>query len=551
MKYGIESEPEAIKKYEEQTNSIVATSGLWVNPKYPFLGCSPDGLVDQDGIIEIKSLKIFKFNTIDSIILPGQTSVPKDTISRQCFTLNDGKCELKRSHDYYYQIQMQLLVTERNFCDFILYAKNGPVSIERIFRDEVLIDEISSVLSLFWMRVIAPEIFEMRVPRNLHPFILPDCKQGNSICSPSLKQEESEEISLPEENDLHTDKVAGDDPATMKFYNKEELDIANFLACSMTNPAAKQASSNIDDLIVFPWGGITSDGIKLVNTCPVDNWLMIIFQAMVKSKKLNLEELDAVGQVISNALHLIDLNRYSDAKIEILPNKLPVRRNLINFYAGEDELFLKHLFPHMKNESTTTCNLETCPCPLSIVTASHMTLGLPSEHHANCNIVLESLDTWLHPPTARCGRKFTSQPPQDTPHFQNVSLDDSGNAVGVSWHCSGKRSYSPRVLFNLNRFLIFSVDVLSRPAVTFPANLPALTLDQVPSLISVSGQEFTFNGATLWNGSHYISVFQFNNMWLMYDGLREYNRHGTGLSYSQTKFEQPKDYYLSYLVYCI
>ena len=28
MKYGIESEPEAIKKYEEQTNSVVATSGL-------------------------------------------------------------------------------------------------------------------------------------------------------------------------------------------------------------------------------------------------------------------------------------------------------------------------------------------------------------------------------------------------------------------------------------------------------------------------------------------------------------------------------------------
>ena len=93
--------------------------------------------------------------------------------------------------------------------------------------------------------------------------------------------------------------------------------------------------------------------------------------------------------------------------------------------------------------------------------------------------------------------------------------------------------------------------MLSRPAVTFPANLPALTLDQVPSLISVSGQEFTFNGAILWNGSHYISVFQFNNMWLMYDGLGEYNRHGTGLSCSQTKFEQPKDYYLSYLVYCI
>ena len=31
------------------------------------------------------------------------------------------------------------MVTERTFCDFVLYAKNGPVSIERIYRDEPLI----------------------------------------------------------------------------------------------------------------------------------------------------------------------------------------------------------------------------------------------------------------------------------------------------------------------------------------------------------------------------------------------------------------------------
>ena len=56
MKYGLECEPKAIDKYEEQTKTTVCDSGLWVNPKYPFLGCSPDGLVGEDGIIEIKSL---------------------------------------------------------------------------------------------------------------------------------------------------------------------------------------------------------------------------------------------------------------------------------------------------------------------------------------------------------------------------------------------------------------------------------------------------------------------------------------------------------------
>ena len=42
---------------------------------------------------------------------------------------------------------------------------------------------------------------------------------------------------------------------------------------------------SMTDLIVVPWGGETTTGIRLVNTCPIDNWLMI-FQALERSKKL-------------------------------------------------------------------------------------------------------------------------------------------------------------------------------------------------------------------------------------------------------------------------
>ena len=93
---------------------------------------------------------------------------------------------------------MQLLVTERKFCDFILYAENGPVSIERIFRDELLTDEILKLLTLFWMRVIAPEIFEMRVPRNLYPFILLDKKQVDCVSSSSPEQDLEENFTAEE-----------------------------------------------------------------------------------------------------------------------------------------------------------------------------------------------------------------------------------------------------------------------------------------------------------------------------------------------------------------
>ena len=102
-------------------------------------------------------------------------------------------------------------------------------------------------------------------------------------------------------------------------------------------------------------------------------------------------------------------------------------------------------------------------------------------------------------------------------------------------------------MLNLKSFVIASVDVLSRPN----NNLPILTMDQVPAVISISGKDFSLFGATLWNGSHYISMFKFDGVWLMYDGIKEYNRKGSGIVYSHTKFKEPQGYSLSYLVYCI
>ena len=173
MKYGLYSEADAIQKYESQTKKVISPSGLWVNPKFPFLACSPDGLVGKDGLIEIKSLKLFKEHSIDAVCNDKGNLISKHIINRQCFSLKDNKCTLKKSHSYYYQIQMQLLITERTFCDFVLYAKDGPVSIERIYRDETFITDMLNVLTHFWRRVVAPELFEMRVPRDLLPFVMP------------------------------------------------------------------------------------------------------------------------------------------------------------------------------------------------------------------------------------------------------------------------------------------------------------------------------------------------------------------------------------------
>lgn len=138
-----------------ENNVKVYPTGFWVNPKFPFLGCSQDGPVGSDTVIEIKSIKILKQYSIEAVTSPT-FPVAKSVLSRQCFQVEDGKCILKHSHAYnYYQCHHILLVTDRKFCDFILHAANGPDSVERIPRDEPLIVEILAYLWAFWTRVIA------------------------------------------------------------------------------------------------------------------------------------------------------------------------------------------------------------------------------------------------------------------------------------------------------------------------------------------------------------------------------------------------------------
>ena len=89
MKYGLESESAAVKQYEIQTSLSVSPTGLWVNLQFSYIACSPDGLVGDDVLLEIKSLKIFHDNTIDQVANDtDRLLVSKDNLNRQCFAIN-------------------------------------------------------------------------------------------------------------------------------------------------------------------------------------------------------------------------------------------------------------------------------------------------------------------------------------------------------------------------------------------------------------------------------------------------------------------------------
>lgn len=93
MQWGIDHEADAVSAYEIATGSIVEMAGFIKCPDVEWLGASPDGLVGNDGLIEIKCP-----NTITHLKRMNDNCVPEDRKP---------------------QMLVQLICTGRKWCDFV------------------------------------------------------------------------------------------------------------------------------------------------------------------------------------------------------------------------------------------------------------------------------------------------------------------------------------------------------------------------------------------------------------------------------------------------
>jgi putative phage-type endonuclease len=98
---GNELEAQARAIYELETGNEVEEVGFIELDEY--VGCSPDGLVGEDGLIEIKC--------------------PSDKVYFQY--LLDRKIDT----GYMWQMQMQMLICQRKWCDYVCYNPNFEKSI--------------------------------------------------------------------------------------------------------------------------------------------------------------------------------------------------------------------------------------------------------------------------------------------------------------------------------------------------------------------------------------------------------------------------------------
>ena len=125
-----------------------------------------DSTINVKGTIEVKCLKIFRGRSIEQLI---QQKLPE--LSRRCFKVVVNKILLKTSHSYYYQSQLQLLLTEAEYCNFVFYSDIGKIYIQIIFKYKDLQYRIIEATKIFWRRVLIPGYFLMRIPRELLSFI--------------------------------------------------------------------------------------------------------------------------------------------------------------------------------------------------------------------------------------------------------------------------------------------------------------------------------------------------------------------------------------------
>lgn len=117
MRWGTEQEPFARAQYETKTGNLVDQVAFIDHPTISMFGCSPDGLVGDDGLVEIKC---------------PNTSTHLDYLESD-----------KAPKKYLPQIMAQLAVTERNWCDFVSYDPRLPNGLElfivRVNRDDAYI----------------------------------------------------------------------------------------------------------------------------------------------------------------------------------------------------------------------------------------------------------------------------------------------------------------------------------------------------------------------------------------------------------------------------
>jgi len=143
MTRGTELEQTAIRFYECQRDVDVARVGFVLADDSGY-GCSPDGLVGEDGGLELKC--------------PGPAAHVRHLLALEYEA---------QPTEYYAQVQGSMYVTGRAWWDFLSYHPTLPPALVRYARDDVFCGSLAGILGDFCARLA--EAKEKMIARGYHP----------------------------------------------------------------------------------------------------------------------------------------------------------------------------------------------------------------------------------------------------------------------------------------------------------------------------------------------------------------------------------------------
>ncbi|XP_030833719.1 uncharacterized protein LOC115920991 isoform X1 [Strongylocentrotus purpuratus] len=166
LQWGKSQEKVAVKQYTayhrlkcKNSNTKCEDTGLWISTKFPYIAASPDAIVTcrycGEGLLEVKNPYTQRRSTITEYV----------TQKGSCLVSENGTNHLNRRHPYFAQVQLQLWVSGKKWCDFVVrtIAKVNNLHVERILLDDQYMENILPKIHTFFHKGIVSEFASGRV----------------------------------------------------------------------------------------------------------------------------------------------------------------------------------------------------------------------------------------------------------------------------------------------------------------------------------------------------------------------------------------------------
>lgn len=141
-----------LKEKNSHPGFVITNAGLHISVDHPFLAASPDGLLHcachGEVLIEVKCPFKHRLSTV-------RMAIEKD--KDFCLAINEsGELELKRTHPYYFQVQLQMLVCRAK----LVFSSFTTVELVYIFisYDRPFAESLIPRSKLFFLNVVIPEM---------------------------------------------------------------------------------------------------------------------------------------------------------------------------------------------------------------------------------------------------------------------------------------------------------------------------------------------------------------------------------------------------------